>query len=41
MNRLQRILLAPFVAVIEIALLAVFLVVCARALFDWAVEGKS
>jgi len=40
MNRLQRIALAPFVAAIEIVLIAVFLSACACAFFESAKTRK-
>jgi len=40
MNRLQRIALAPFVAAIEVVLIAVFLSACACAFFD-AVKSRK
>jgi len=38
MKRLQRIALAPAVWLVELVLIAVFILCCARALFDWARE---
>jgi len=34
MNRLQRIALAPFVALTQIVLIAVFIAACAKAVFE-------
>lgn len=40
MNRLQRMALAPFVALAELLLIAIFIACCARAVCDCGTKGK-